>query len=261
MKLQEAYCEKLGLRYMMAPAQIVGREYTTDVLYALARTAETVGNLAHYVRWGRGDDVGIFRFPRKNKGSSAMPHKDAKGGNPTAEEQAESFTNYMRGVLMTSLSSCRFDYARDLSGSASDRIILEDSFKFGDHTIRNMAGTVAKLELIPERAKERVYRSFGAVTSQEIMNYLTDGRVTANPMSRDEAHELTARLATQAYDSKKQFVDLLLESRDVMDRLPRELVVEVADPARYIGQSKEIIHAVYDAFHGKKTFQELKGFV
>jgi adenylosuccinate lyase len=114
--LEEEYCRKLGIGHMDASAQVPAREYIADVAFVLARNAETMGNLAHYIRMGRGDDSGIFVIPRgKKKGSSTMPHKDAKGGNPTVEEQTESYANEMRGALMTSISSCRIDYARDLT--------------------------------------------------------------------------------------------------------------------------------------------------
>ena len=88
-KIQKAYCEELGLNCMDAAAQTPGREYITDFVYAMARTAETMANIATYIANGRGDDVNIFRNvePKKKKGSSAMPHKDKKNGNPSKEEQ------------------------------------------------------------------------------------------------------------------------------------------------------------------------------
>lgn len=253
MKLQEEYCRRLGVGYMSAPAQIPGREFITDVVYSLARVAETMRNLAHYIRWGRSDDVGIFKVPRKKKGSSSMPHKDAKGGNPTVEEQTESFSNYMRGVLATSLSSCTFDYARDLSGSASDRICLEGCFKFGDHTIRRLAGRVYELDLVAERAAERLTRSFGTITAEQVMTYLTDPRRTSNPMTRECAHDLTAQLATKAYDERRPFVDVLLKYDEVTSRLPESVLRKITDPVSYIGQSKEIVRKVFEMYHGKRT--------
>ena len=93
MKLQEEYCKRLGLRHMKAPAQIPGREFLSHIVYGMGVAAQTMYGLADYIAWGRSDDVGIFKVPRGNKGSAAMPHKDAKGGNPTIEEQTESFVN------------------------------------------------------------------------------------------------------------------------------------------------------------------------
>ncbi|MDD5417044.1 MAG: lyase family protein [Candidatus Aenigmarchaeota archaeon] len=251
--LQEKFCKNLGVAHMDASAQVPGREFITDVVYSLSRTSETLGNLAHYIRMGRSSDVGLFTFPRGQKGSSAMPHKDRMGGNPTTEEQTESLTSHMRGALLTSLSSCRMDYTRDLSGSASDRILLESSFKFSDHTIRRLADVVYKIELDKERSEERVLRSFGTVTSQQVMTYLTDPRKVDGPMSRKYAHDLTAKLATKAHDEKRPFINVILEDKEITGKLDEETLRKITNPLEYIGQSKEIIRTVFGKYHGKKT--------
>ncbi|MBW2324307.1 MAG: hypothetical protein JRF41_12475 [Deltaproteobacteria bacterium] len=253
-ELQDRYCESLGLKHMIANAQVPGREYLADVIYAMARTAETINNLAFYIAWGKGSDVSLFYDdnPQKRKGSSAMPHKDMVGGNPTAEEQAESFANLMRGNLVTALSSCKFRYGRDLSGSASDRDIFNSAFKFGDHVIRRIASTIYYLGLNEERSKERVTRTYGVITAQQVMTYLTDQRRTNNPMTREDAHDLMGELATIAYQEKRSFLEVLLADNQVTDRLDSKTLEHITDPFQYIGQSKEIIKAVAEAYYGKK---------
>ncbi len=253
MKLQDEYCKRLGIGHMTANAQVPGREYLTDVIYAMARTAETINNLAFYIAWGKGSDVSIFfdANPKKRKGSSAMPHKDMVGGNPTAEEQAESFANLMRGNLVTSLSSCKFRYGRDLSGSASDRDIFSSTFKFGDHVTRRMASTAFHLGLNEDRSKERVQRTYGVITAQQVMTYLTDRRKTKDPMTREDAHDLMGELATTAYTKQKPFLDVLLADERVTDRLDRESLSMITNPFEYVGQSREIIKAVADACYRK----------
>ncbi|MBW2091557.1 MAG: hypothetical protein JRI34_05470 [Deltaproteobacteria bacterium] len=255
MDLQDRYCASLEVNHMIANAQVPGREYLADVIYALARTAETINNIAFYIAWGKGSDVSLFfdDNPRKRKGSSAMPHKDMVGGNPTAEEQAESFANLMRGNLMTSLSSCKFRYGRDLTGSASDRDIFSSAFKFCDHVIRRMAAAVFYLGLNQERSKERVERTYGVTTAQQVMTYLTDQRRTENPMTREEAHDLMGELATAAYNEKRPFLEILLKDSRVTERLDSNTLRKITDPFEYTGQSKEIIQAVAEAYYQKKT--------
>lgn len=253
-KLEEEYCKRLGLRHMKAPAQIPGREYLADVIYSLTRAAHSVGNLARFIRQHRGSDVGVFKFPLGKKGSTSMPHKDASGGNPDIEEQAGNYAHYMTGNLTTQASTIMFDYARNLEGSASDRINLEESFKFGDNVIRRMSDVAYRLIPVPERAKERVERSYGTITSPRVLAYLTDHRRTERPMTRDQAHDLLGALSTVAYESRRQFRDVLLESEDVTTRLPAEVIREISDPVGFIGYSKDIVRDAYTSFHKKKTF-------
>lgn len=252
-QLQETYCTDLGIGFMDAPAQIPGLEFEADVFYIMARIGETLNNIAKYIVWGKSDDVNIFidTNPRKRKGSSAMPHKDAKGGNPTAEEQVMSVRNYLMGNMTTALANCQFPYARDLSASSNSRINFEDGFKYLDHGIRRLASVVYWLGIRKDRSMERVQRSYGVITSQQVMTYLTDARKVSNPMIRSEAHDLMGKLASQAWESQTPFIEVLLNNELVTSRIDESTLRKITDPLIYIGESKKIIRTVYDKYHGK----------
>lgn len=257
-KLQQDYCNYLKIGYMDAPAQVPGLEFEADIVYSLSRLSETINNIAHYIAWGRSDDVNIFvnSSPKRKKGSSAMPHKDAKNGNPDVEEQFMSIRRYLMGNLVTSMANCEMPYARDLSASANMRINFEDGFKFLDHGIRNLANTAYWIDLREGRSKERVLRSFGVVTSQHVLAYLTDQRKTPYPLpvlSRSEAHNLLGRLATYAWENKIPFREVLLEDPVIKQRLDAQTIDKITNPLEYIGQSKEIIEIIANKYYKKKT--------
>ncbi len=256
MKLQNQYCKDLKITHMIAPAQVPGLEFEADISYILARTGETLNNLAKYIAWGRSDDVNIFinTNPKKKKGSSAMPHKDVKNGNPVIEEQNMSARNYGIGNLVTALINCDMPYARNLAASSNSRINFEDGFKFLDHAARRLSGIAYWIGLREDRAKERVLRSYGVVTSQQVMTYLTDYRAVKNPMTRSEAHDLMGELAADAWGNKKQFIDVLLQNKAVTSRLDESILREIADPLKYIGESKRIIKSIKSMYYHKKTF-------
>jgi adenylosuccinate lyase len=255
LKLQEEYCKDLGIGFSVAPAQTPGLEYQADVIYALTRTGATLDNLARFIADGKGADVDVFRDanPKKRKGSSAMPHKDIKGGNPATEEQEMSLSNYMEGCLTTALANCQMRYARDLSASANMRIILESGFKFFDHATRNLANVIYWTDINEKRSRERVARSFGVVTSEQVLTHLTNN--ASNPMPRSEAHNLVALKATDAYNTGMQFFDVLIEDKEITDRIDRDTLLEITDPFKFVGESEKIIETVYQKYHGKKTFE------
>jgi len=254
-KLQKEYARKLNLRYMVAPAQIPGREFNADVIYALARTSGTIANLATNIAMGFGDDANLYTDlgPRR-KGSGAMPHKDVKGGNRTVEEQAESAAHELNGKVTTALGTIKFRYGRDLSGSASDRLDIGASFKLCDHVARRVAGAVYNLGLNKDRSLERVMRTNGIVTAERVMTYLVDAAKVDNPMPREEAHDLMGQLATTAYGEKRPFYEVLSGSPAVTSRIDSNTLRELSDPLTFIGQSKEVIREAYDRYHGQKTF-------
>src|SRR3989344_1006139 len=255
-KLQEEYCKDLGIGFMDAPAQIPGLEFEADIAFVMSRLSETVDNIARYIAWGRSDDVNVFinASPRKQKGSSAMPHKDVKNGNPDAEEQNISFRNLLMGNLVTAVANCEMSYARTLGASANARINFEDGFNSLDHGIRRLANIAYWMELNKPRSIERVERSFGVVTSQQVMTYLTDQRITSSPMSRSEAHDLMGELATYAYNNGINFTEVVLANDKVRSKLNEQTIREITDPLKYIGDSKRIIRLVAGKYHKVKTF-------
>ncbi len=257
MRLQEEYCRRLGVGLMDAPAQVPGLEFEADVFYVLSRIGETMNNVARYIVWGKSDDVDIFvdTNPRRRKGSSAMPHKDAKGGNPIVEEQVMSIRNYLVGNVVTALLNCEFPYARNLAASANSRVNFEDGFKFLDHGVRRLADTVFWLGLNEERCLERVQRTFGVVTSEQVVTYLTDQRKVSNPMTRSEAHDLVGELATYAWKNEIPFVEVLMENEEVTGRIDEARLREITDPLKYLGDSERVVKTVYDRLHGKKTLR------
>ena len=255
-RLQEKYCNDLKIGYMDAPGQLPGLEFEADVFYVLSRFSETMNNIARFISLGRSDDANLFvnSDPIKKKGSSAMPHKDAKNGNPVIEEQIMSIRNYLQGNLITSLSNCEMPYARNLAASSNSRINLEDGFKYLDHGIRRLSKLIYWIELREDRAKERVERSYGVVTSQQVMTYLTDSRNVKNPMTRTQAHDLIGKLATEAWENKVSFKDILLKNKEVTSRLSEKTLCSITNPLKYIGKSKEIIDLVKIKCYRKKTF-------
>lgn len=253
--LQRQFCNRLGVGIMDAAGQLPGLEFEADVFYAMSRVGETLNNLAKYIAWGRSDDVNIFvnAKPSRKKGSSAMPHKDVKNGNPTAEEQTMSLRNYLMGNMVTALANCEMPYARNLAASANARINLEDGFKFTDHTIRNIADVVYYLGLREERCIERVERSYGCVTSQQVMTYLTDQRKTSHPLPRSVAHDLMGELARVAWEGRRPFIEVVLGNTEVTSRLDEATIRAITNPLSYIGESKEVVRMVAEKYYHQKT--------
>ncbi len=254
-KLQEEFCKELGIGWMDASSQLPGLEFEADVVYGITRIGMTVNNLAKYTASGFGDDINIFidTTPKKRKGSSAMPHKDSKGGNRTTEEQDVSMANKLMGWMTTALANCDMPYARTLYASANSRIDFEDNFKFTDHCIRNLSSVIYHLDINKDRSLERIMRTNGIVTSSRVMAHLTDYRRTNNPMSRSEAHDLMGVLSTQAYQNQIPFIETILGNKEVTDRIDEPTLRKITNPLNYIGQSKEIIENVAKKYHKVKT--------
>ena len=256
-KLQEKYCEELGVGYMIAPAQVPALEFEADIVFSLARTGVTIDNISRFIQEGKGSDPDVFNdvTPKKRKGSSSMPHKDAKGGNPTSEEQNMSLANYTMGMMTTALANCQMSYARDLSASANMRLLMEDGFKFFDHAVRRLSKTVFYTDIDKIRSEERVKRSYGVITSENVMTHLTNPEKVENPMPRSQAHDLVGEYATEAWNNKTPFVEVLLKKDEITSRIDEGTLREITDPLKFLGESERIVRTVYKKYHRKKTLK------
>ncbi|MCX6707093.1 MAG: lyase family protein [Candidatus Woesearchaeota archaeon] len=254
--LEERLCSKLGINHMIASSQVPAREFLAEIECAIGLYMETVADLASHIRWLKSDDVDCMFQKKDKKGSSSMPHKDSKGGNPDKEEQAKSFANQVRGFITTMMCACEMDYGRDLTGSASDRITLDDSFKIVDEGTREIANVMYTVEPKLDRIKERIGRTYGTTTSSRVLAYLTDPELTQNPMARKAAHDLLGKLATKAYLERTPFSEVLRENKDINFRLDIDTIMTISDPMTYTAESERIIMAVYQRFHGNRTFEK-----
>ncbi len=74
-------------------------------------------------------------------------------------------------------------------------------------------------------------------------------------MARKRAHELTAELATEAYKNHKPLIEVLMKNDEVAASLNADVLAEIADPFKYVGQSRDIVQEVYRQLHGRKTLK------
>ena len=102
-EMEEAVMERLGLGTAQILTQIVGRERHAEVLSLLALIAATIEKIATEIRHLQRTEVGeVFEpFGKKQKGSSAMPHKR----NPILCERLCGMARLLRGYATVGLEN------------------------------------------------------------------------------------------------------------------------------------------------------------
>jgi len=64
---------------------------------------------------------------------------------------------------------------------------------------------------------------------------------------------LMGELATYAWETKTPFVNVLLKNNEVTSRLNSNIIKEITDPLKYVGESKNIVTTVFKKYHQIKT--------
>ena len=238
-RVEEIACRKLGLRPDPASSQVVSRDRHAECLWAVAATASSVEKFAQDIRHLQRTEVGELEEPflAEQKGSSAMPHKR----NPILAERLCGIARLLRGHLLAALENIPLWLERDMSHSVVERFIFPEAFCLLDYLLTRFAWLIRNLKINPDRMAENLALSLGLYASEAVLMALVD-----KGMRREEAYDLVQRLATRAWEEKRNFGDLLKAA------LPPELLTpgeidSLLDPRRYLRNCEVIFRRLEEA--------------
>ncbi|MCS7244564.1 MAG: adenylosuccinate lyase [candidate division WOR-3 bacterium] len=122
--LEEKVMERLNLKPEKISTQIIPRDRYAFLVNNLVLLAENIERLAIEIRLLMRTEVGEFIEPfyKKQRGSSAMPHKR----NPIRSERISGLVRLIRGYLIPIHENIALWHERDISHSSNERIILPD---------------------------------------------------------------------------------------------------------------------------------------
>jgi adenylosuccinate lyase len=195
--------DRLGLEREPVSTQVVARDRHAELLLALALAGAGLERLATEFRHLARTEVGELQEPfgAGQKGSSAMPHKR----NPIKSEQIAGLARVLRGNAQAALENVALWHERDISHSSVERVILPDSTTLLDHMQRRAIGLVQGMVVKPERMRENLELTHGALFSQRVLLALVE-----RGMSRDDAYRVVQRLAQRALDGRTPLAELLV---------------------------------------------------
>ena len=224
---------RLDLAAEPVSTQVVPRDRHAELLGAIALAGAGLERLATEIRHLARTEVSEARepFSAGQKGSSAMPHKR----NPIKSEQITGLARVLRANATAALENVALWHERDISHSSVERIILPDSTTLLDHMQRRMLGLISNLVIDPERMRENLGLTYGAIFSQRLLLALVQ-----HGLSRDDAYRIAQRLAQQAFDIRVQLRELLASGVGGPECADLDLDA-IFDEAPYIRYADEIV--------------------
>ena len=215
--IQDYVCEKLGIQSANVSTQVIQRDRHAYYMATLAVIAASLEQMAFEVRNLQRTEVHEVEeaFSKGQKGSSAMPHKR----NPISSENITGCARVMRGYMVTFYENVALWHERDISHSATERIILPDSTMLLDYMLNRFRGVLENLTVFPDVMLENIYRTRGVIFAQRVMNALI-----GKGLSREQAYDTVQPIAMRAMSERRDYQELLRESPEVMQHLtPEEL--------------------------------------
>ena len=213
--IQDYVCEKLGIDSANVSTQVIQRDRHAYYLATLAVIASSLEQMALEVRNLQRTEVHEVEeaFGKGQKGSSAMPHKR----NPISSENICGCARVMRGYMATACENVALWHERDISHSATERIILPDATELLDYMLCRFKGILDNLVVFEDVMMENIYRTRKVIFAQRVMNALID-----KGFSREEAYDTVQPVAMQAMSESKDYHDLLSQNEKVMSALSQE---------------------------------------
>lgn len=210
--VQDYVCERLGINSADISTQVIQRDRHAYYLATIAIIGASIEQMAVEIRGLQRTEVREAEeaFGKGQKGSSAMPHKR----NPIGSENMCGCARVLRGYMATAYENVALWHERDISHSATERIILPDATMLIDYMLNRMGNILGNLTVFEERMKQNIYITNGVIFAQRVMNALIE-----KGFSREKAYDTVQPLAMKAWNEGVPYIDLLKECEAIREEL------------------------------------------
>ncbi len=233
-KIEAIACQKLGLEPDCASTQVISRDRHADYVQQLALLTASIERFAVEIRNLQRTDVLEVEefFSKKQKGSSAMPHKR----NPIRSERLTGMARIVRGNAVAALENVALWHERDISHSSVERVILPDSCILTHFMLKEITGLIKNLLVYPENMKCNMNVYGGVIFSQRVMLTLVE-----KGMNRESAYSLVQKCAHEAWNKTDgDFRKLISQDETVTKTLSTKEIDACFDPNHHLKNLDEI---------------------
>ncbi|MBD5305061.1 MAG: adenylosuccinate lyase [Bacteroides sp.] len=213
--VQDYVCDKLGIDSADVSTQVIQRDRHAYYLATIALIGASIEQMATEIRGLQRTEVHEVEeaFGKGQKGSSAMPHKR----NPIGSENMCGCARVLRGYMVTAYENVALWHERDISHSATERIILPDATMLLDYMLNRMGNILGNLTVFEEKMKADIYLTNGVIFAQRVMNALI-----AKGFAREQAYDTVQPVAMAAMAQGLPYIDLLRENPVIRENLTEQ---------------------------------------
>ena len=164
-----------------------------------------------------------------------MPHKR----NPVGSENVTGCARLLRGYMVTAYENVALWHERDISHSAAERVILPDATTILHYALSRFAGLIDNLTVYPNNMLRNMQRTFGLYNSQRVLNALIE-----KGLMREDAYDRVQPPAMMAWETERQFMDLVLEAAPIREVLSEDEIKNCFDDAYHLKRIDAILARV-----------------
>ena len=221
-KVETYVAKKLNLKVEPISTQIIPRDrhaYYFSVLAIIAGSIERIATEIRNLQKTELQEVQEF-FDKKQKGSSAMPHKK----NPILSENLTGLARMVRSYVVPALENISLWHERDISHSSVERNIGPDSTIALDFALNRLKNILKNMNVYPKKMLENLNITKGLIFSQRVMIELTK-----HGFSREKAYLLVQRNAQKSWEKNVSFYESLTKDSLINKKISNKELVKMFD--------------------------------
>ena len=243
-EIQNRVMKKLDLNPTYIANQIIQRDRHADVIFLTSIIGQTLAKIARENRVLQRNEIAeMFEpFKKDQVGSSTMPHKR----NPHKSERICSLARVLKSNVMIALDNIVLEDERDLTNSASERIIFAENFVLLDYMINQLTVNLRNIVFHEENIEKNLNLTKGACLTEKVMVELVNRGI-----GRQEGHEILRQAAITSRTKNLFMKDILNENKLIKDIFTQEELEEIFDPHKYIGKAPEQVMNLIDMLENK----------
>ena len=191
-RVESYVAKKLKLKVEPISTQVIPRDRHAQFFSTLGIIASSIERLAVEIRHLQRTEVLEVEefFEKKQKGSSAMPHKK----NPILSENLTGLARLIRSSVIPALENVALWHERDISHSAVERNIGPDTTIALDFALVRLKNLIQNLNIYPKNMERNLNITNGIFFSQRVLLELTDVG-----FSREEAYKIVQKNAMNSW--------------------------------------------------------------
>ena len=211
--VEKHVAKKLGLKIEPISTQIIPRDRHAFYFSVLGIIAGSVERVATEIRHLQRTEVYELQefFSKKQKGSSAMPHKK----NPILSENLTGLARMVRSYVIPALENIALWHERDISHSSVERNIGPDANITLDFALVRLSNILKNMIVYPKKMATNLNITKGIIFSQELMLELTKTN-----LSREKSYRIVQSHAKKCITQNLNLFEVVKKDKNITDRIP-----------------------------------------
>jgi len=210
--VEKHVAKKLNLKIEPISTQVIPRDRHAFYFSVLGIIAGSVERVATEIRHLQRTEVYELQeyFSKKQKGSSAMPHKK----NPILSENLTGLSRMVRSYVVPALENIALWHERDISHSSVERNIGPDANITLDFALVRLNNILNNMIVYPKKMISNLNITKGMIFSQEIMLELTKSGI-----SREKSYLIIQSHAKKCFSQNLNLFEVIKKDKLIMDKI------------------------------------------